>query len=82
MVAEVGSLAARRGSVARYYVNDQAQPNGDHEVHTSTCAHLPSPSHRVDLGEFASCWNAVSAARRHYTQSNGCVHCAAPCHTS
>lgn len=35
-----------------YYVNAQAQSNGDHEVHTSTCAFLPSEHNRSYLGCF------------------------------
>jgi hypothetical protein len=30
-----------------YYVNKNAQDNGDHEVHTSTCSHLPLPANRL-----------------------------------
>ena len=28
--------------MARYYVNDRAQPNGDHEVHKDGCSFMPS----------------------------------------
>ena len=67
--------------MARYYVNRNAQSNGDHEVHTSSCAYLPLPGNRVDLGEHFHCASAVVEARRHYTQVNGCYYCSYACHT-
>lgn len=33
-----------------YYVNKQAQSNGDHEVHTSDCRYLPSLLNRKAIG--------------------------------
>lgn len=65
-----------------YYVNKVQQSNGDHEVHTTGCSYMPAESNRTYLGEFTSCAPAVDAARRHYTQVNGCVHCCRACHTS
>lgn len=65
-----------------YYVNQNAQPNGDHEVHVSTCSYLPAAANRTYLGDFSSCKPAVDEARRHYTQVNGCFHCSEPCHTT
>ena len=69
--------------MAQYIVNRNAQPNGDHEVHNlnGTCYRLPNPENRVALGEHYSCTSAVQAARRHYTQVNGCAYCASACHT-
>lgn len=68
--------------MASYYVNKNAQANGDHEVHRSNCTFLPAPANRVYLGEFESCAAAVREAKRYYTQSNGCYHCSPACHTS
>ncbi len=65
----------------RYYVTKSAQPNGDHEVHTSSCSFLPGETNRTNLGDFTSCSPAVTAARRFYTQCNGCYHCSRACHT-
>ena len=65
--------------MTRYYVNKNAQPNGDHEVHREGCAWMPS--NRIDLGTFNSCHEAVRAAKKHYTQVNGCAHCSKECHT-
>lgn len=65
-----------------YYVNDNAQPNGDHEVHKGDCTYLPSVTNRTYLGQFATCAPAVTEARKHYSRSNGCYFCSRPCHTT
>lgn len=70
-----------------YCVNSNSQPaTGDHEVHdvaigrTRGC--LPSSQNQVDLGYHANCRNAVTAAQRMYSNSDGCAHCVPQCHTS
>lgn len=68
-----------------YCVNRNAQPgSGDHEVHdtSSTQGCLPDPVNRVDLGFHVSCREAVTAAKRHYSDVNGCFYCAGSCHTT
>ncbi|MEN2401495.1 hypothetical protein GKZ90_0017015 [Flavobacterium sp. MC2016-06] len=65
-----------------YYVNQNAQLNGDHEVHTSDCIYLPSSVNRKYLGEFSSCKPAVAEAKKTYSKSNGCKTCCPDCHTS
>lgn len=68
--------------MARYYVRDKAQNNGDHEVHKEGCSYMPDPANRTYLGEFATCRPAVQAAKRIYPKSNGCYYCSNDCHTS
>ena len=68
--------------MARYYVNKNAQANGDHEVHTTGCTFLPNVENRIYLGEFYSCRSAVTKAKEYYTQVNGCYFCSRDCHTS
>jgi hypothetical protein len=68
--------------MARYYVNDRAQTNGDHEVHDESCRYLPSVEHRTYLGNYTNCRDAVREARRKYSQVNGCYYCSRECHTS
>ena len=41
--------------MARYYVNDNAQNNGDHEVHTTGCPYLPMIVSKAFLGSYSSC---------------------------
>lgn len=67
--------------MARYYVNKNAQANGDHEVHTPGCSFMPDVNNRIYLGEFKSCHGAVKEAKKHYPQSNGCYYCSNECHT-
>ena len=65
-----------------YYVNKNAQPNGDHEVHRSTCIRLPDEDNRLYLGQFSNCRDAVRKAKETYRQSDGCYDCCPECHTS
>jgi hypothetical protein len=60
--------------MSRYYVNKNAQDNGDHEVHKDGCSYMPEPENRKYLGEFSNCHDAVREAKRHYqmTSSNVC----------
>lgn len=67
--------------MAAYYVNTNAQPNGDHEVHTIGCPFPPDYSNRLQLGDHPNCSLAVRAARQHFNQVNGCYYCANDCHT-
>ena len=65
-----------------YYVNQNAQDNGDHEVHRSDCDRLPNEANREYLGVFSRCQDAVSEAkRRGYKRANGCYYCSRECNT-
>lgn len=66
----------------KYYVNKNAQTNGDHEVHVQGCSFMPISENRKYLGEFSSCSGAVREAKKHYEQANGCYYCCNSCHTS
>lgn len=68
--------------MSRYYVNQNAQTGGDHEVHVETCSYLPDRENRIYLGDYTRCEPAVTEARKHYDQVNGCYFCSNPCHTS
>lgn len=68
--------------MADYYVNKQAQDNGDHEVHKSGCSWMPAAENRVHLGSFSNCRDAVRKAKTIYSQSDGCYYCCTECHTS
>ena len=68
--------------MASYYVNTNAQPNGDHEVHRDGCGVMPAAANRKYLGEFANCYPAVAEARRIFYKANGCFYCSQECHTS
>ncbi|WP_117880200.1 hypothetical protein [Aureibaculum luteum] len=68
--------------MSKYYVNKNAQENGDHEVHTTGCSWLPEVHNRIYLGDYNSCNAAVKKAKEHYSQVNGCYYCSKDCHTS
>lgn len=65
-----------------YYVSQNAQSNGDHEVHAQSCQYLPVEQNRIYLGIFPGCQKAVKEAEKHYSQVNGCYYCSKECHTS
>jgi hypothetical protein len=67
--------------MASYYVNKNAQPNGDHEVHVTGCSFMPDGNNRIYLGEHSSCQSAVRKAKEMFRQVNGCFYCARECHT-
>jgi len=66
----------------KYYVNDHAQDDGYHEVHTSTCSWLSLVSSKTYLGEFSNAKDAVAYSKRNcYTLSDGCKYCCPEAHT-
>jgi hypothetical protein len=65
-----------------YYVNDTAQSNGDHEVHTAECAHKLKVKYYTTLGSHTSCRSAVERAKRIYPTADGCKICSPECNTS
>ena len=68
--------------MTEYVVNDNAQANGDHEVHTKQCTYFPMINSYTYLGSHTSCISAVRKAKEYYSQSNGCALCSPSCHTS
>jgi len=67
----------------RYYVNTNAQANGDHEVHKEIGCPTPAASeNRKYLGDFATCAPAVAEAKKTYSKADGCANCSPECHTS
>ena len=67
--------------MANYYVNKNAQSNGDHEVHRQGCYWLGLVSEPMYLGNFLTCHEAVQMAKKYYWTANGCAHCSPFCHT-
>lgn len=68
--------------MAAYYMNKNAQTNGDHEVHREGCSWMPAPENRRYLGDFASCYGAVLEAKEYDSRADGCKHCSLECHNS
>lgn len=65
----------------RYYVNKNAQPTGEHEIHKSTCVWLPDAENRTYLGEFDNSYDAKEAAKKYYNNVDGCKNCCPEIHT-
>lgn len=66
----------------KYYVNQNAQNNGDHEVHTEDCPYYDKIVNKLYLGEYSSCFGAVNRAKElGYSTANGCKTCSLACHT-
>jgi hypothetical protein len=63
--------------MASYYVNNDPQTNGDHEVHKEGCSWMPT--NRKYLGEFSSCQPAVQKAKDYYVRADGCHWCCPEC---
>lgn len=68
--------------MSNYYVNKNAQDNGDHEVHKNGCSYMPNSENRIYLGVFYNCNDAVLEAKKHHSKVNGCYYCSNECHTS
>ncbi len=68
--------------MTNFYVNTNAQPNGDHEVHRDNCPTPALPHNRLNLGYHSSCVEAVRLAKETYRRANGCKNCNPSCHTS
>jgi len=64
-----------------YYVNDNPQSTGVHEVHKEGCSFMPSILNRTYLGMFSNCRDAVAKAITIYNNVDGCYYCANECHT-
>lgn len=67
--------------MAIYYLNKNTQPTGEHEVHTSTCPYLPDPNNRIYLGSFSNCKDALTEAKKYYSNVDGCFYCSKECHS-
>lgn len=66
--------------MAKYIVNKNAQPSGDHEVHVSNCDQGPNSENQLNLGEHANCHGAMTEAKKHFSDVDGCFYCCNPCH--
>lgn len=67
--------------MASYYMNLNAQQEGDREVHREGCSWLPQVRSKRYLGEHSACHSAVAVAKQYYSLADGCYYCSRPCHT-
>lgn len=65
-----------------YYVNKHAQTTGEHEIHTTSCAHgAVIDSNKQSLGYHENCASAKQAAMAFFSQVDGCFFCCKECNT-
>ena len=66
-----------------YLYNNQRDAYGKHEVHISTCDHLPAIPNQVTLGWFATYEEAIAYAKSVTDETNfdGCHWCCSEHHT-
>lgn len=66
-----------------YYLDAIPDDGGIREVHEASCIFVPADeNHRIPLGNFNSCWDAIEVVgERHYSPSivDGCVFCSPEC---
>lgn len=63
-----------------YYINTDAQPTGEHEVHEDGCTWLTFVVNEKYLGFFTDCQEAIQHARSLGYNPDGCYYCCRPCH--
>lgn len=66
----------------KYYLNRNAQPTGEHEVHKSGCFMMTEKENCIYLGLFNNAIEAVEEARRIYSNAiiDGCYYCSEEAH--
>ena len=65
----------------RYYVNDNPQSTGEHEIHNEKCHWLKLTKSTTPLGEHHNCHSALIVAKGIYEVVDGCADCCPDCHT-
>ena len=62
--------------MTHFFVDNNAQPDGAHEVHAVGCKRMATDKRY--LGDFMSCEQASFEARKEYWQTAPCVRCMDP----
>lgn len=65
--------------MAKYYLNKNAQENGDMEIHAESCKYFPAEKNRILIGDYPNAEEALKAIRE---KIDGCVHCSKEAHSS
>lgn len=66
--------------MAEFYIETNAQANGDHIVHKANCSLLPAKDAIRYLGSIASSASALKKAAESFKHVNGCPQCASTSH--
>lgn len=65
-----------------YYLNTNADSNGNNEVHKESCEWMPAPKNRCFIGFFNNGIEAVNYAKSiGWSNADGCFFCANEAHT-
>ncbi len=69
--------------MSKYYLNNNAQTTGEHEVHEEDCAWLKLIESKTDLGYCYDCHEALRKARilKPFWDIDGCKYCCPKCNT-
>ncbi|HOE08778.1 MAG TPA: hypothetical protein PLU33_11785 [Treponemataceae bacterium] len=65
--------------MAVFYVDKNELSNGYHEIHEADCDKVPEYAHRLLLGTFHDCFDALIASKKIYPKSKGCHECCKEC---
>lgn len=63
----------------KFYVSDNPDETGMHQIHDEDCIHLPPIFYRKYLGRFDISFEAMETARRYFKRVKGCQHCTSEC---
>ena len=67
-----------------YYLNLNADKNGNHEVHDKDCYYLSLTTEKEYLGYFDNCQDAIREAKAKHPsylyKVDGCYYCSKSCH--
>lgn len=59
----------------KYYVNKNAQPTGEHEIHIPGCKTFPEADNAKYLGDFYFYESAKREANKYYLFVDACKNC-------
>ena len=63
------NLIKKENKMFYFYLNKNAQPSGEHEIHKDKCSYLPHPFNREYLGYLSNFSQAKEVAK----ESQGCL---------
>ena len=58
-----------------FYVNNNPQPTGEHEIHKEGCEKLKEVKSRIYIGYCLNCKEAIERAAKIYPKVDGCYYC-------
>lgn len=58
-----------------YFVAIRPQSNEHHTIHKEGCPFMPDDRKRIFLGNFHSTFDALSAGKKHFSETDNCRFC-------